>query len=161
MRPLEKIKWFLSGMADVSLGYNEINFFQADTLEDEQVGYSFDTTGKSLNTGQEGDWQKEWIAIASDQMGDPFIVDTSSTNLRVLSAAHGEGVWEPFIVADSLDNFKSIVSILNNASKSRTNPVDLEKKPISEKERQDALRKIEQQNPNSELWFWKNYFEND
>ncbi|WP_276501585.1 hypothetical protein [Terrimonas pollutisoli] len=161
MRTLEKIKWFLSGIADVSLGYNEINFFQADTLEDEQVGYSFDTAGKSLTTGQEGDWQKEWIAIASDQMGDPFIVDTSSTNLRVLSAAHGEGAWEPFIVADNLGSFKSIISILNDVSKKRTNPVDLEKNPITEKERQNALREIEQQNPDSELWFWENYLEND
>lgn len=161
MTPLEKIKKLLSDVIDISFGYNEINFFKADSLEEEQVGYSFDTNGKSLITGQEGDWQKEWIAIATDQMGDPFIVDTSCTNLKVLSAAHGEGTWEPFIVADNLDNFKSIISILNKLSKNRTSPVDLDKNPITKKERQNSLREIEQHNPDSELWFWNNYFEND
>jgi len=31
----------------------------------------------------------------------------------------GEGDWEPFIIADSLDNFQLIISILNKISNNR------------------------------------------
>jgi hypothetical protein len=161
MTVLDKIKNFLSDTEDISLGYNEINFAQPDNLDEEQIGYSVDTNGNSLITGSDGDWREEWLVIASDQLGDPIIVDVSSSNLTVLSAAQGEGTWEPFIIADSLDNFRNIISSLDNVSKDRTNPVDLQKNPITDIERQDVLTKIEKQNSDTELWYWKNFFDND
>ncbi len=161
MTILDKIRNFLSDITNVSLGYNEINFIQPDNLDQEQIGYSIDSNGNSLINGDDGDWQEQWLVIAADQLGDPIIVDVSSPNLSVLSAAHGEGTWEPFIIADSLDKFANIISILNNVSKDRTYPVDLEINPITDKERQEALRKIEQQNPEAEIWYWENFFEND
>jgi|SRR6185295_2610363 len=160
MTAIDQIKKFLIDIVDISIGYSEINFFPANTLEDEQVGYSVDPNGESLITGQNGDWQEGWIAIANDNMGDPFIVDTNSISLKILSAAHGEGAWEPLVVADSLDKFKNILSSLMIISRNRTNPVDLEKNPISDKERQAALKEIEIQNPGAEIWFWEMYFEN-
>src|SRR6266513_5104465 len=111
MTTLDKIKIFLSEIKDISLGYNEINFIQSENLDEEQVGYSIDTNSNSLITGKDGDWKEEWIVIASDQMGDPIIIDVSSVELTVLSAEHGEGTWEPFVIADSLDNFKNTLSI--------------------------------------------------
>lgn len=159
MAAVDRIKNFLSDVVDISIGYREINFFPQTTLEEEQTGYSVDPDGHSLITGQDGDWQEGWIAIANDDMGDPFVVDTNSVSLRVLSAAHGEGAWEPFVIADSLDKFRNILSILIKLSKNRTNPVDLEKNPISNKERQAGLKEIEMQNPGAELWFWEGYFE--
>ncbi len=161
MAILDKIKSFLSDTTNVSFGYNEINFIQPDNLDEEQIGYTIDSNGNSLITGNDGDWQKEWLVIATDQLGDPIIVDISSPNLKVLSAAHGEGTWEPFVIADTLDNFKSIISSLDNISKDRTNPVDLEKNPITDIERQTVLAKIEKQNSDTELWYWENFFESD
>ncbi|MFL5742600.1 MAG: hypothetical protein ACJ75B_20420 [Flavisolibacter sp.] len=161
MTILDKIRSFLSDTTNLSLGCNEINFIQADSLDEEQIGYSIDQYGNSLVTGQDGDWHEEWLVIGADQLGDPIIVDVSSTKLTILSAAHGEGSWEPFVIADSLDAFKNIISILGNVSKERTNPVDMKKNPLTDKERQEALRRIEQQNPESEIWYWENFFESD
>src|SRR5262245_31602872 len=103
---LDKIKNFLWETKNVSIGYSEINFIQPGNLGKEQIGYNIDPNGNSLVTGNEKDWHQEWIVIATDQLGDPIIVDASSPVLNVLSAAHGEGAWKPFLIADSLDNFK-------------------------------------------------------
>jgi hypothetical protein len=89
MAPLDKIKQFLTNISDISLGYNEINFFDPLKLRDEQVGFSYNTEGNTLVTGNEGDWKEEWIVIANDEMGDPIIVDTSTPQLTVLNASHG------------------------------------------------------------------------
>ena len=160
MTPIDKIKAFLSSATDISLGYNEINFLSSESLEEEQIGYSFDSNGKSLVTDREGDWKKEWIVIASDQMGDPFLIDTSSSSLTVLSAVHGEGSWEPFVVAESLEKFKGIIAILLRVSRKRSDPVTLERNPITEKERQTALAEIQAANPRAEISFWEVYLEN-
>jgi hypothetical protein len=161
MTPLDKIKLFLTNVSDVSLGYNEITFFDPLNLQEEQVGFSFDTEGNSLITGNDGDWKKEWLAIANDEVGDPIMIDTSTPELTVLSAQHGQGAWEPFTIADSLDNFQNIISILNKISENRTTPVDLGQNPIPDAQRQNALNHIKKQNPHTEIWFWEGYFEND
>jgi hypothetical protein len=158
---LDKIKNFLSDVTDVSLAYNEINFIHPDNLDEEQIGYSFDSNGNSLIIGNDGDWQEEWLVIATDQLGDPIIVDISSPKLTVLSTAHGEGSWEPFVIANSLESFKAIISVLHKIAKNRTNQVDLVNHPITDKERKDALKKIEKENSDVELCFWENFFEND
>jgi hypothetical protein len=157
---LAKIKDFLSHANDISLGYNEINFFAPNNLDEQQIGYSIDSNGNSLVTGNEGEWQEEWLVIANDQLGDSIIIDVSSPRLTVLSAAHGEGDWEAFTIADSLENFIVIISILKEFSKGRINPADLEKNPIADKERRRALTKIAERNPKAEMWFWETYFEN-
>jgi len=161
MTPIDSIKKFLSVTRDISIGFNEINFFNVDNLDEGQIGYRVDTNGNSLVDGKEGNWQKEWLVIANDQLGDPIIIDTNSPNLTVLTSQHGEGDWETTVIADSLDTFKNITFILDNISKNRTNPVDIEKNPISDKELKLVLTQIEEQNPGSELWFWESFFEND
>ena len=157
----DKIKTFLSENKDVSLGYNEINFFDPENLDEEQIGYRVDMDSNSLITGNKGDWREEWIVIASDYTGDPIIIDVSSPKLTVLSAAHGEGNWEPFVIADSMDNFKNIISILHDISKDRTNPDELENNPVKDKEKRNALTKIRQLSPDTENEYWENFFEND
>ena len=155
-----KIKSFLTGITDVSYGYSEINFVQSNELESEQTGYSIDPEGNSLVTGNDGDWQAEWVVIANDNSGDPIIVDTHSPALTVLTAVHGENSWETFIIADSLDNFKTIISNLNSISKNRNTPVELDENPLPDKEKIEILEKIKKQNPNSELWYWEDIFDN-
>jgi hypothetical protein len=157
----DKIKTFLSENKDVSLGYNEINFFDPENLDEEQIGYRVDMDSNSLITGNKGDWREEWIVIASDYTGDPIIIDVSSPKLTVLSAAHGEGNREPFVIADSMDNFKNIISILHDISKDRTNPDELENNPVKDKEKRNALTKIRQLSPDTENEYWENFFEND
>ena len=160
MTAIEKIKQFLDEVSNISIGHNEIVFLSANRLENEQIGYSIDTNGISLVSEKEGDWQKKWITIAHDNLGDPFIVDTGSKTLTVLSAAHGEGIWQPFIVADSLDSFRNIVLIIKQVSNNRNHPVALGKNPITDSERNSSLQQIEKENPKTGLWFWEVYFEN-
>ncbi len=72
----------------------------------------------------------------------------NSAELTVLSAVHGDDMWGTvFIIADNLNNFKDIIFLIANISKDRTNPVDLEQNPVTEKDQQDILAKIERQNP--------------
>lgn len=155
----DKIKVFLANVQDVSLGYREINFFSSKKLMNEQLGYRFDLKGNSLITGKPGDWQDEWLVIASDDLGDPIIVDTSLPDLPVLTAMYGEGIWESEMIADNLDKLETIISMLNKLSKGRTSPVDLEANPISSQEAKTILTEIEKQNPNSEIGYWISIFE--
>lgn len=128
-------------------------------MEYGQEGYSFDENGDSLISGQDGDWQENWIVIASDYVGDPIFVDNTSPALMVLSAAHGETTWDPLIIAGSLDKFKEIISILATISRHRSNPVDLEKDPINEDERSSVLKAIKNITPHSEIGYWEIFLE--
>ena len=154
-KSMESIKKFLDEVPDISLGYSEIIFLRSNELEDGQIGYRVDDKGNSLITGQDGDWQENWIVIASDFAGDPIFVDIASPNLTVLCAAHGEMAWDPMIIADSLDKLKEIISILINVSKHRTSPVDLEANPTREDERESVLKSIQNLIPGSDIEYWQ------
>jgi hypothetical protein len=99
--------------------------------------------------------------IATDQLGDPIIVDTGLLNSPVFSAVHGEGNWEPFVIADSLDNFKEIILALERISSNRRTPSEIEKNPINALEAQGILTKIEALNPNADIWYWESFFDTD
>jgi hypothetical protein len=159
MNALDKIKQFLSKVSNITLGYNEVNFFSPETLQKEQVGYSIDPSGRTLVTGRAGDWKAEWLVIGRDPLGEPMIVDTASEELAVLSALHGEGVWTPFVIADSMESFGDVIAVLEGVSYGRSTPVDMEKNPIGKRERQFALEQIAGQNPHAELAYWEGFFE--
>jgi len=160
MTSLELIKKFLDEVTDISLGSSEIIFLRSSELDDGQIGYRVDANGKSLITGQDGDWQENWIVIASDYVGDPLFVDITSPTFTILCAAHGEMTWDPMIIADSLDNLKEIISILATVSKHRTNPVDLDADPINEDERRSVLKAIQNSIPHLDIGYWEIFLEN-
>lgn len=159
--PLHRIKEFLTGRSSISIGYRDLHFLDAAKLREEQVGFRFHPNGNSLVTGKEGAWKKEWVVIATDELGDPILVDTNGPLLPVLTAPHGMGSWEPYLIADSLDNLEDIVFILTQLSKNRSSPIDLKNNPISSRERKKALQRIERENPNSDLDYWAFYMENE
>lgn len=152
MTALEKIKYFLQDHPDVLIGYNELNFYTHAELDDAQIGY------------REGErrWNDAWLVIAVDRLvGDPIFVDTSSPHLRVATAAHGEGEWEPIIIADSLDSFTYIINDLKKLSINRESPVAMEKNPITSTERKQFLNRIRKYNPNSDIEYWEFFMEED
>ncbi|MBX2967674.1 MAG: hypothetical protein KF845_16150 [Cyclobacteriaceae bacterium] len=162
MTILEKIRKFLQDNSEISIGYNEITFFAVDELDEEQVGYSVDDNNNSLITGQEGDWKEEWLVIGVDGLiEDPIFVDTSSKQLQVLTAAHGEGEWEPIPIADTLDSFAYIIIELKKNSVNRSTPVDLEENPISDNEKKQFLARIKKNNSYSDIDYWENFLEAD
>ena len=158
----DKIKNFLNSANDVRLGYNGINFFNTDNISEGQVGYSIGNGGKSLITDEEGSWQKEWLVIGWETLGgDPIMVDLSLPQFPVLSAMHGEGSWDPFIIADNLDNFNNILVLIKSISRNRTNPVEVQKNPISYDERDTILASIQNENSVTEISYWETFLEND
>jgi hypothetical protein len=87
-------------------------------------------------------------------------IDVSSPDLPIVTATHGEGTWEPLMIADSLQDFKMILVILNDVSSNRSNPVDIEKNPLNKKDRRTALSKIKTQNRHTDISYWENFFKN-
>lgn len=160
MTALKILKEFLRDVPNISLGYQDIKFFAPDKLEEEQIGYRVDTDNNSLIGDAEGDWKEEWFAIGNDNLGDPIIVDTSEPSFVVMTAMHGEGEWEPGLIAESLEKFKNIILQLKALSKKRTTPVEFEKNPIPEKEQLRFMKNVEDENPNIDIDYWSMFMEN-
>jgi hypothetical protein len=114
---------------EIQLGFNGMQFFTPDQLQEGQVGYSITQEGQSLAGNQEGDWRKSWIVIGNESCcGDPIFIDTADHNLPVYFASHGAGAWEPELIASGLKNFVETIKLLKRVSQGREDPVALEKK---------------------------------
>jgi|AMWB02.1.fsa_nt_gi hypothetical protein len=161
MTIIQKIKDFLAEIEDISIGYNNLDFCNPDSLDSFQIGYSVDPNGNSLVTGQFGDWEEGWIVIGNDGLGDPIFIDCSSKDLTVFTSQHGEGNWEPTVIADSLDNFRTITKDLKLLSIDRESPVALENNPIQMSDKENFINKISAVNKKSEIWFWELFMEQE
>jgi len=155
MSARETIDNFLSQHENITLGYSELNFVSADSLEAAQIGYSVDAKGKSLITGKKGDWQTSWTVIANDEASDPIFVDTATPELRVFTAAHGMGSWDPEPIADSLKSFADVVAQLRLLAIGRSNPVEKLLNPISAQEAHAFLKFVQTANPNTDAAYWE------
>jgi len=151
---IQIIKNFLYNIQSVSIGCNELRFFNADNLNEEQIGYRVDPDGNSLISELEGDWQNNWIVIGIDESGDPLIVDCNDIDLPVFQALSGQDDWSPSQIADSLGKFKLIVTELKKLSIGRENPVELENNPFTLVEMESFHANI-QQNNQPDPWFWE------
>ena len=150
---------FIDEQLDLYIGYNEIAFFKSENIAELQIGYSYDTAGKSLTDNNYGSWNDNWIVIATDQLGDPIFIDSSSNQFTVYTAAHGEGAWEPYVISDSLFEFNEIIGLLQKISVDRTNPLKIKENPINDKDKANFIRYITLKNPNSEVWYWEQFLE--
>jgi hypothetical protein len=131
----------------VSIGYSGIVLLNSADLPANQVGYrTHGQTGASLVGSKPSDWRDAWFVIGSDSMcGDPFIVDTAQQALPVMTAMHGQGEWNPEIIATSLVGFAEAVALLARLAKGRESPVALQSNPVSQAERRaflDQVRKV-------------------
>jgi hypothetical protein len=136
--------WFRAlGFAEVSFGCGGLKLFAPEELEEGQVGYSRSQEGKSFCDGAPGSWKPEWIVIGYDTgLGDPIILDTSAPELPVMTAMHGEGSWEPQVIARSLEDFAAALRAFRQVAAGREYPVALEQNPLSPEERENALQQI-------------------
>jgi hypothetical protein len=157
----ENFKRFISKAEDISIGYRELNIFKLENIEKEQIGYSVTENGKSLVGNKNGDWKKNWIVIATDNMDDPIFVDTENPNLPVFISEHDNGEWEENYIAISIEKFSSILNDLRNLSINRQNPVEIERNPISETELELFLTKTKNDNNWMDIEYWKIFLEND
>ena len=91
-----------------------IELFNSEEIEEGQVGYSITDNGESLMSNEEGSWQESWIVIGLDSyIGDPIFVDTKDIGCAVYTAEHGEGMWTPVLVAESIEKVIQVVKEKN------------------------------------------------
>ena len=157
----ENFKNFMSKAEDISLGYSEINIFKLENIEKEQIGYSVTENGKSLAGNKNGDWKKNWIVIAKDNLDDPIFVDIENQSLPVFFAEHGNGDWEKNSIAISIENFSQILTDLKKLSIKRENPVNIEKNPIPEAEIEMFLSKTKENNKGMDIEYWEIFLDNE
>jgi hypothetical protein len=153
--PFEYTAWFESlGFDEIAFGYAGLKLLSPDELEEGQAGYSLSEEGESLCDGKPGSWKAEWIAIGYDtSLGDPIILDTS--NGQIMDAMHGEGSWEPYAIAKSLQAFAVALKEIKRASTGREYPVALENNPLPDEERDrilDMIRTASGDGINLEFW---------
>jgi hypothetical protein len=121
---------------EVNYGIGGLEVFAESTLEDRQLGYSVAPDGRSLCGPAQGEWHPAWIVIGQETAcGDPTFVDIASANVPVLTAMHGEGSWDPTLIAISLDAFAQCVKEFAAIAQGRANPVTAEANPITAVER--------------------------
>jgi hypothetical protein len=156
--PPQYAPWLASlGFDEVSFDTGGIKLFKPEELEEAQVGHARTEKGKSLCNGKPGSWQAEWLVIGHDMgLGDPIFINTSAPGLPVLTAMHGEGSWEPRMIARSLEDFAVALGAFHEISVGRENPVALEQNPLSPEERDRALQRIAGKKPDEiDMDFWE------
>ena len=138
---------------EISYGCGGIYLAGVEELDKLQVGYFRSAEGESI-CSEHGGWRPQWIAIGHNtSLGDPIILDTDA--LRILTAPHGEGSWDPEVIATSIEGFAVALSAIHRASSGRENPVQLEANPLPAVERQAVLDEIEKANPGMTSAFWE------
>lgn len=72
----------------------DIEIFNPELLEREQLGYSMDLEGNSLINDDEGSWQADWLVIGHIKLtGDPIIIETAEPGQPVAVLMHGMADW--------------------------------------------------------------------
>jgi len=140
----------------VSYGIGGIEVFAESTLEERQLGYSVAPNGRSLYGSAQGEWHPAWIVIGQETAcGDPIFIDIASSNVPVLTAMHGEGSWDPTLIAISLDAFAQCVKEFAAIAQGRVNPIAVEANPITALERTSFLERMEKINGGqADLEWW-------
>lgn len=73
-------------------------FSHPASLRAAQIGYAVDADGKPL-----AGWPDDWIVLGH-ALGDPIIGRLALAHIEVLFARHGEGSWQPQVLAPRLEH---------------------------------------------------------
>jgi hypothetical protein len=127
----------------VRFGGSTVILFGADELDDGQVGYSRTSDGEARTGTPPSAWSPTWLVIGYEEsLGDPFFVDLNEDTLPVFTAIHGDGEWNPSLVAASFDGFIGALDEVRAASANREDPISLTNRPVSEPERARLIATI-------------------
>lgn len=134
----------------VSIGYASIHLEPVRELETAQQGYGV------IPEGDETDWRDEWVVIGHEGgLGDPIFIDTDDDEYPVYTAAHGMGEWTPQLIAFTFRHFIQILQHLQVLARGRSNPVELQRHPISEQEHRSFIEFIRRDSPDVDFSFWE------
>ena len=144
----------------VNVGYAGLTLLSARSLAKGQVGYARDPKGRSLTGRRKGAWRETWVVIGHETMcGDPIFVDLARPGWPVYTAMHGEGVWDPVPVARSFEGFVEGMQVMERASRGRSSPVALERKPLRPAELAKLKKNLRCLGAAAEQQFWLMWFE--
>ncbi|WP_347217626.1 hypothetical protein [Chryseobacterium sp.] len=88
------------------------NYASAELIYYFQDGYHYNSVeNKDLTGDAQGEFKSDWIVLASNYFADPFFIDLNEVkdDFPVYFAYHGQGVWEPVKIAESLAAFQKIL----------------------------------------------------
>jgi hypothetical protein len=75
-------------------------------------GYLSISGWNTISRYQEGylgkDWESSWIVFAQCFGADPLIYNTDTK--EILTAMHGCGVWEPYVISENFQQFDLMIS---------------------------------------------------
>lgn len=91
-----------------------LTLYSVDELLECQVGYRWEN---EVNGKRFPEWKDSWLVIG-DCSSDPIIAALDSENTPIYLARHGQGAWEPKLVAPSLGSFLSVVAKWMDATSS-------------------------------------------
>ncbi|REC60186.1 hypothetical protein DRF65_22015 [Chryseobacterium pennae] len=93
------------------------NYTSAEHIYYFQDGYHYNSVeNKDLTSDAPGEFKSDWIVLASNYFADPFFIDLNEAkdDFPVYFAYHGQGVWEPVKIAESLSTFQEILQEIQN-----------------------------------------------
>lgn len=126
----------------IGYGVGGVELFRPENLPKGQIGFAVGTDGKSLVGVGPGDWRPEWVVIGYETAcGDPIFTSEESLH-PVFSAMHGEGSWEPKLVASSLDTFRDCLLVFRRFASDRSSPMGLDANPPTAEEQAQFLQDI-------------------
>lgn len=126
----------------VDYGVGGIRLFRSDEVPPGQVGFAIASDGESLVGIGNADWRPEWVVIGYETAGGGPIFASAETPHPVFSAMHGEGAWEPKLVAPSLGVLPLCVGKLRAFAWGRSNPVELSANPPTSEQQAEFLKVI-------------------
>lgn len=140
----------------VEYGVGGIQLFRPDELPRGQVGFAVKSDGTSLVGTAPGDWRPEWLVVGHETAcGDPIFASQDALH-PVFSAMHGEGFWEPKLVAPSTEIFAPCLRAFQAFAAGRSSPVEIEANPPTRQQQAQFLTVIRSlTNDNQDaLGFW-------
>lgn len=138
----------------VSIGYSGICLFPLDQLQAAQQGYGI------IPEGDETDWRPEWVVVGNEELcGDPVFIDIDDDEFPVYTAAHGMENWRPQLLAFSFRHFLQIMEQLQELSRRRANPVQLQNHPVTQEENDAFVEFIRHQSPDVDFHFWRGLYD--
>jgi hypothetical protein len=119
-----------------------IELFPADEVPRRQVGFAVAGDGESLVGVEPGDWRPEWLVIGYDTgCGDPIFI-AENRPFPVYTAMHGEGLWEPKLVAPSIGIFGQCLGEFQRFAVGRVIPDEVDANPPTVEQQAQFLRCI-------------------
>jgi hypothetical protein len=123
-----------AGFDRIEYGVGGIVLLDSARLAEGQIGYSVTPEGTTLIGGGDGDWHSDWLVIGCESAcGDPIFMSVIPP-YPVFTAMHGQGSWDPKLVAPSIDVFWECLRRFRHFAEARSYPVQLEANPPSHDE---------------------------